>query len=347
MSNSSDTPATYDESSFESYGLPRNALRSSISSRTAVPLPAPTHVHTAQSTILEYDQETDVIVDTCPPTPGDPFRTPTGSAHASMHNLAFVELAGATVSQLSIHSPSYGFANLASGQGSAPLTRVSTAPGSISDIASGSGTRGTPPVPPFPPHLKRASRSSTGIDVIAIEPVPTTPPANPPHQRRESFAAPKMYRPSSAVSVGPNGRRFSQRPGTGGTAGSSTHLTPPGSAHSLSTDKIVSGAAFTLVKDRKVPALPGKRMACQMLEPDTVIEKPWIAKPERRSRISYWLTILLALFGIASSFLRCWYGAKDIQLLDGNLCMVFEDDFDGDTIDTNKWSWDVSLDGFG
>ena len=48
-----------------------------------------------------------------------------------------------------------------------------------------------------------------------------------------------------------------------------------------------------------------------------------------------------------ASVARCFFGAKTVQLLKGDLCLVLEDDFVGSGIDTTIWSWDVAMDGFG
>ncbi|KAH8113143.1 putative member of glycoside hydrolase family GH16 [Phellopilus nigrolimitatus] len=84
-----------------------------------------------------------------------------------------------------------------------------------------------------------------------------------------------------------------------------------------------------------------------MLGPDDTIEKPWLAKPSPRARAAYWLTFCFALIGVIGSFLRIYFGAKDVQLIKGNLCMVMEDDFNGSKIDESIWAWEVQMDGFG
>ena len=291
------------------------------------------------------------VPDTTPPTPHDPFLTPAHSpvpsAPGSTHNLALAQLAGATASRLSINSPSYSFASLANGQGplvgavgrkgteGMSLSRVSTAPGTLN------GTFVAPAVPPLPHLHSRTSRAAGSVDLAS-----SSVGGGIHHGKRESFAAPpKMVRPPSASSYGAS-RRLSQRPGTAGTLGSVAHLTPPSTASAASlSEKNAWGVAFQINEERK--SYPSKRMECKMLEPGTVVEKPWLEKPSGRARASYWLTALLSTLGIAASFLRIWYGAKDVQLLKGNLCPVLEDDFDGDSIDTSKWSWDVAMDGFG
>ncbi|OCB89589.1 putative member of glycoside hydrolase family GH16 [Sanghuangporus baumii] len=328
------------ESFDEYFTLPQGSVRHSASVRS-ITTHTHTHMSSAQSAILENTEgeATDDIIDTCPPTPRDPFMTPAHSpvpsAPGSTHNLGFVQLAGATASRLSIHSPVYGFASLANGQG-VSATQGNRKAGPSSETSSSS----PPPVPPLPSSHGRGPRVSGSVEFAA------TTTNTPTHIKRESFAAPpKLARPPSAISIGSHQRRLSQRPGTAGTHGSSIHLTPPGSAHSLS-EKAALGIAFQRNEER-YKSCPPKRQECKMLEPDAVIEKPWLMKPDRRARMAYWLTVLFSTFGIVASFLRTWYGAQTVQLLKGNLCMVLEDDFDGNSIDTSKWSWDVAMDGFG
>lgn len=95
------------------------------------------------------------------------------------------------------------------------------------------------------------------------------------------------------------------------------------------------------------PSISG---AASVLEEGQVLSKAWLDRPDRRAHIGYWLTYMVALsLGVGASVARCFFGAKSVQLLKGNLCMVLEDDFEGAgiDIDTTKWSWDVAMDGIG
>lgn len=314
------------------FTIPRSSLRYSTSVRTASTHAQP-YTTSAQSAIVENieGEASGDVIDTCPPTPLDPFLTPAHSpapsAPGSTHNLSMSQLAGTATSRISIHSPTYGF----TGPTNPTMTRVSTAPGTLSSSS-------VPPVPSLPLQYHRSSRLGSNEE-----------PSNTTQSRRESFAAPpKMIRPSSSASLGATQRRISQRPGTGGTVSSSNRLSPPGTAGSTRTlaEKAAIGAAFQIDRDQRKVYL-AKRMECTMLLPETVIEKPWMTAPNRRARMAYWLTISVTCFGIVASFLRCWFGAKSVQILQGNLCPVFDDEFDGSTIDTSKWGWDVAMDGFG
>lgn len=64
-------------------------------------------------------------------------------------------------------------------------------------------------------------------------------------------------------------------------------------------------------------------------------------------RVSWWLTFLFMLVGVGASVVRIWFGMKSVPVLKGNLCLVMEDDFNGDTIDTTIWRHEVDLSGYG
>lgn len=323
--------------------FPRSALRSSNSARA---VESSTHVVTASTSahfaIVEDDED---IPDTTPPTPGatgDPFITPTASAPGSTYNLA-----GATASRLSIHSPMYHFGDVANAgsRRSLDARRVRHASSPSADNTD------TPPLPAFPPNLTRVSRSYVGISELT-----TGSPAVVHHGKRESFQAPPpMFRPPSAgLGVpGSGSKRFSaQRPGTGGTTGSNRSapdLTPPQSSQgSFSEKDAMRTVAFHLEDvNRAMKGGHQKRMKSSMLAEDEEPPKPWVAVKTTRVRLSYFLTYGVAFLGIVASFFRIFYGTKTVQLLEGNLCMVLDDEFNGPSIDTSIWSWEVEMDGFG
>ncbi|THH11526.1 hypothetical protein EW145_g573 [Phellinidium pouzarii] len=356
---SSSTPFTI--SNHEDECFPRGSLRQSVSARAMDSL-TQMHSPSAQSAILENEMGGDFDPsDTCPPTPRDPFLTPT----PSNYNLS--QLVGSTASRLSIHSPVYNFSDLANGQGAGPipasrkgksssadteittLTRVSTEPGTLAN-----SNAAVPPVPALPSFVNRHSRSVVGVVDLAAA-------TNGAAQtgKRESFAAPPpMMRPPSSGMISQGAiRRTSQRPGTTGTVGTivstgldtPTYLSPPGSAHSLSEKSGIPGVTFQLGgNDRKGSnEFSSKRISSSMLDPADNIEKPWLKTPNARARFAYFLTYSIMLIGVIGSFLRIFFGAKDAQLLKGNLCLVMDDEFNGNQIDSTKWGWEVQMDGFG
>lgn len=320
--------------------FPRGSLRNSTSLRV---VESSMHVvnssASAHHAIVEDEED---ILDTTPPTPRDPFMTPAASMPGSTYNLA-----GATASRLSIHSPMYHFSDIANAGSRRSLDqrKVRHASSPSADITD------APPVPALPASLARASRSYVGISEMS----PGSPaPAH--YGKRESFQAPPpMVRPSSAgLSVpGHTGKRLSaQRPSTSGTTGSNrsaADLSPPqSSSGSMSEKDAMRSVAFHLDEvNRAMKGGPQKRMRSSMLAEGEEAPKPWLTAKNTRARLSYWLTFGVAILGIVASFFRIFYGARSVQLLKGNLCMVLDDDFNGPEIDTSKWSWEVEMDGFG
>jgi hypothetical protein len=83
------------------------------------------------------------------------------------------------------------------------------------------------------------------------------------------------------------------------------------------------------------------------LPEDAKLDKPWIAKPETRARISWWLTIAFTILGVCGGVARIYFGFISIPMIEQNLCLVLEDNFDGNDLDTSIWSHEVDLGGFG
>lgn len=59
--------------------------------------------------------------------------------------------------------------------------------------------------------------------------------------------------------------------------------------------------------------------------------------------MAYWLTYLVAFIGIAASALRCWFAYTSVPMMKGNLCLILEDDFNGDSLNTDIWEYEVNL----
>jgi hypothetical protein len=76
------------------------------------------------------------------------------------------------------------------------------------------------------------------------------------------------------------------------------------------------------------------------------LTKPWVGKKDKAARISYILTYSMLLLGIAASGLRCYFAWRHVPLL-GPLCLVMEDDFNGDELDTSIWMHEADMGGFG
>ncbi|KAI0267999.1 concanavalin A-like lectin/glucanase [Russula aff. rugulosa BPL654] len=76
------------------------------------------------------------------------------------------------------------------------------------------------------------------------------------------------------------------------------------------------------------------------------ITKPWMGKKDKAARISYFLTYSMLVLGIAAAALRCYFGYRSVPLV-GKLCLVMEDDFNNDSLDTDVWMYEVDLGGYG
>ncbi|KAK0523633.1 hypothetical protein OC835_006203 [Tilletia horrida] len=78
-----------------------------------------------------------------------------------------------------------------------------------------------------------------------------------------------------------------------------------------------------------------------------VAPKPWLDSKTRKSadRKTYWLMIVFALLGLVSIGLMVAFAALD-QPHD-EYCLIMQDDFDGDVINRDIWSFEQQTGGFG
>ena len=87
-----------------------------------------------------------------------------------------------------------------------------------------------------------------------------------------------------------------------------------------------------------------KRPASTMLSGE--LSKPWMGKKDKAARISYLLTYSMLLLGIAVAALRCYTGWRGVSTV-GKLCLVMEDEFNRNSLDTSVWMHEVDLGGYG
>jgi hypothetical protein len=87
-----------------------------------------------------------------------------------------------------------------------------------------------------------------------------------------------------------------------------------------------------------------KRPASTMLSGE--LTKPWVGKKDKAARISYFVTYSMLLLGVAATALRCYTGWRSVSLV-GNLCLVLDDEFNSNDLDTSVWMHEVDLGGFG
>lgn len=78
-------------------------------------------------------------------------------------------------------------------------------------------------------------------------------------------------------------------------------------------------------------------------------EKPWLALNKTKlERASKWVTFGCLLLGFLIAALLVFRAYQTVHLLqDSQLCIVLDDTFSGGSLDTNTWSLDVELGGYG
>ena len=92
-------------------------------------------------------------------------------------------------------------------------------------------------------------------------------------------------------------------------------------------------------------AMPSTRLREKLKDED----KPWLAlKPTVLERATKWVTFAWFLIGIGIAGILVFRGYKTVHILqDSQLCVVFDEQFSASTLDTNSWSYDIELGGFG
>ncbi|KAJ3979322.1 concanavalin A-like lectin/glucanase domain-containing protein [Lentinula detonsa] len=119
--------------------------------------------------------------------------------------------------------------------------------------------------------------------------------------------------------------------------------TPPTYSQTRPSSPTASSTALAFPHRAKQPF-----QSTLLLEKIPKEDKPWLAKPPSRHRVSYWLTLLGVFLGLAGAALLCFFELQSLNLLDeSNLCTVFFDDFTSGSLDTSIWSRTVELGGFG
>lgn len=112
---------------------------------------------------------------------------------------------------------------------------------------------------------------------------------------------------------------------------------------SVSGSRNGSSTALPLPVQKKT--IPSTRLREKLTPQD----KPWLArKKSALERASKWVTFGGILLGFAISALIAFNGYNNVRMLTSNqLCLVFDDEFDGGSLDSTTWSMDVELGGYG
>jgi len=93
-----------------------------------------------------------------------------------------------------------------------------------------------------------------------------------------------------------------------------------------------------------------ERAKSTMITPDAIIPKPWMSTRDPYQRISYILTYLIVILGFLLGGVRIFFGWRNVKLMQGNLCMVMDENFDSDIGifgDNGKFFREVEMSGFG
>ncbi|KAI5996066.1 glycoside hydrolase family 16 protein [Pisolithus marmoratus] len=118
---------------------------------------------------------------------------------------------------------------------------------------------------------------------------------------------------------------------------------PPVPPFSVSGSHNGSSSALPLPIQKKT--IPSTRLREKL----TLQDKPWLArKKPALERASKWVTFAGILLGFAIAALIAFRGYNDVRMLTSSqLCLVLDDEFNGGSLDTNTWSMDVELGGYG
>ncbi|KAG6856109.1 hypothetical protein H0H87_007361, partial [Tephrocybe sp. NHM501043] len=203
------------------------------------------------------------------------------------------------------------------------------------------------PTNPFSPPESIISFGSSAVDS------PAQTPGHHPHNNSSSHfpfpdATPRSGVTSRATSVADLGRfsgNFSSRPSTAdfqSNRGSTTRLreafaSPP-------------PRPLTMMSVAPVAKVERARPKSTMLAAKGTLEKPWIEERDPYSRIAYFITYGVMLIGIACGVVRCYTGWRDVPLINSNLCLVLDENFDSEDGvfgDNGKFFREVDMSGFG
>lgn len=90
-----------------------------------------------------------------------------------------------------------------------------------------------------------------------------------------------------------------------------------------------------------------KAFQSRMLRDGDVVPKPWRESKARKTsdRRAYWIFVVAILCGIAGAAGLIYSGVAEVPK--NNYCLVLQDDFNGDAIDTKTWFHEQETGGFG
>ncbi|EJD07749.1 uncharacterized protein FOMMEDRAFT_116159 [Fomitiporia mediterranea MF3/22] len=95
-------------------------------------------------------------------------------------------------------------------------------------------------------------------------------------------------------------------------------------------------------------ALPGKKEplpSSALQRKISMSEKPWMRQRQKGERAAWWVTFCIMWIGIAVGAVVIFFGFSNVEKINRPLCSVLDENFN--TFDTNTWTKNVSLGGFG
>lgn len=216
------------------------------------------------------------------------------------------------------------------------------------------------PVPGLIPTQRRMSLDSIpmtsrspSVNPFDSHPLPPLPPPNPPFATDSSSSPYKSFNGSISLA---NLHRSSAvdslpRASSATTIFRSPFLSPASRPSSLWSPPPIqppsaNPSVIALPLPQKKP-LPTTRLKQKL----TKLDKPWLARnrPTRRCEIaSWWVTVIAIIMGLLGAAALCFEQWQTVNILtDSQLCLVMQDDFTGSSIDSDYWTLDVELGGFG
>ena len=90
-----------------------------------------------------------------------------------------------------------------------------------------------------------------------------------------------------------------------------------------------------------------KPFAQRVLKEGEKVEKPWLEEKKRKSsdRKAYWIFIFGLTIGLIGSALLMYFAYASVP--QGNYCLVLDEQFDGDTINSDIWFHELETGGYG
>ncbi|KAJ3510675.1 hypothetical protein NLJ89_g4537 [Agrocybe chaxingu] len=145
-----------------------------------------------------------------------------------------------------------------------------------------------------------------------------------------------------------SGISFGSRPGTSDN-GSSLRPTSGRSREAFASPKARPMTIYSTVVPSSVK-VERERPKSTMLTASTTLQKPWMSTRDPLQRLSYFITYAFMFLGICLGAVRIFFGWRDVKLLQGNMCVVMDENFDSDVGlfgENGKFFREVEMGGFG